>query len=103
MSYSFKTLSACLSLKMRHIWLRLTGKSVYIPIEKIQIPIFKIVKNPEIRLSEFKSRRFNIIDRNSIIGRYSISPDGDSRYQARQLESIISSEDVKIFQSVSQI
>jgi len=95
MDYSFKTLSACLSLKIRHIWLRLTGKSVY--IEKIQIPIFKIVKNTEIRLSEFKSRRFNIIDRNSIMA------DRDSRYQARQLEPRISSEDLEIFQSISQI
>lgn len=55
------------------------GLSYYPPVEKIvgervTIPEFEIYSSPTIRISEVKSRRFNLIDRLS--GKFRITKDG---------------------------
>jgi hypothetical protein len=99
------------SAKVRRQWtllkFRVTGRHPFPYFRKIKVPTYKIEKNPEIRISEIKTRRFYIVDRAQIRAKslmnWTVSPDGDSRYQARPISTNSSYEDAELFRTLDAL
>ena len=69
MKYDLKIWSAFARYQIRRFWRRLRCGfwRVELPYcQQIKVPVFKIVDNPIIRISEIKARRFYIVDRAQI-------------------------------------
>lgn len=90
--------------KIKRFWYRLFPYHFSL-MREITFPAFQIVENPVIRLSEFKARRFYIIDRALISDRdWGGRPSMFHRlpYMRNEAE-IMAEEDEKVFSAIKEV